>query len=116
MFTFTRRCAKLTTGMLMALALSFTLGLSVSAQTVTGTISGIVTDSAGALIPGAMVTVTNEQTNETRSGTSNSDGRFSFAALQPGVYTLRAERENFQTLERRGTVLSANENLALGEL
>lgn len=100
----------------MALALSFALSWPVSAQSITGTISGIVTDSADALVPGAMVTVTNEQTNETRNVTSNSEGRFSVAALQPGRYTLRVEREGFQTLERRGTVLSANENLALGEM
>jgi carboxypeptidase family protein len=116
MFTFTRRCSELITGSLMALALSFALSMSVSAQSITGTISGIVTDSAGALVPGAMVTVTNEQTNETRNVTTNSEGRFSVAALQPGRYTLKVEREGFQSLERRGTVLSANENLALGEM
>ena len=92
------------------------LNLPVMAQTITGSISGTVTDASGSVIPGATVTITSEKTNESRNVTTNSEGRFNFAALQPGVYTVKIEREGFQTLERTNTVLSANEDLALGEL
>src|SRR5256885_1739730 len=92
------------------------LSLPVMAQTITGTISGIVTDPQGSVIPGATVTLIDEKTNSTRSDVANEEGRFSFTAVQPGNYTLRIEREGFQALERRGTVLSANEILALGEV
>jgi hypothetical protein len=92
------------------------LSLPVMAQSVTGSISGTVTDPSGNVIPGATVTLINEQTNSTRNLATNDEGRFNFAALQPGIYTLKVERQGFQTSERRGTVVSANENLALGDL
>jgi len=81
---------------------------NVPAQTVTGTISGTVTDSSGAIISGATARLTNEQTRNVRTGTSNEDGRFSFAAIQPGTYTIKIEQQGFQTLEQRNVVLSAN--------
>ena len=99
-------------GLLIALSLS----LSASAQTITGNITGTVTDSSGGVIPGATVTLVSERTGEARSGTTNEEGRFSFAAVQPGVYTVRVEQKGFQTLERKGAVLSANESLALGDI
>lgn len=86
------------------------------AQTVTGTVGGIVTDPNGAVIPGATVTLVSEQKGDTRTDTTNDSGRFSFQAVQPGVYSLRVEHKGFQTLEQKSVVLSANESLALGEL
>ena len=97
------------------LALS-ALNAAVSAQTITGSISGTVVDINGGVIPGATVTVTGDKTAETRTATTDSDGRFNFAALQPGNYSLKVERQGFQTLEQKGVVLSANEKLAIPEL
>ena len=88
MSSLTHHWSKLLLGLLMI----FCLGLSAMAQTITGTIS------------------------EARSSTTNEEGRFSFAAVQPGVYTIKVEQQGFQTLERKGAVLSANENLALGDI
>src|SRR3984893_1832775 len=94
------------------------LGFNVAAnrQSITGSVSGTVTDSTGGIIPGAAVTLSSDKTRETRTGTTSSEGRFSFAALQPGEYSVKIERQGFQTLEQKGVVLSANESLALGEL
>ncbi|HEX5602600.1 MAG TPA: carboxypeptidase regulatory-like domain-containing protein, partial [Pyrinomonadaceae bacterium] len=86
------------------------------AQTITGSISGAVMDQTGGMIPGATVTLISEKTGQARGSTSDSEGRFNFAALQPGAYSLKIERVGFQTLEQRGVILSANENLALGDL
>src|SRR6185369_9978042 len=72
--------------------------------------------SSGGMIPGATVTLISEKTGQSRGSTTNSEGRFNFAALQPGNYALKIERQGFQTLEQRGVILSANENLALGDL
>jgi hypothetical protein len=85
-------------------------------QTITGSISGNVTDSTGGLLPGAAVTIKGEINGESRTTQTNSEGRFTFAALQPGTYQLKIERSGFQTLEQKGVVLSANENLALSDL
>ena len=89
---------------------------SAAGQTITGTVSGTVIDSTGAAIVGAKVTLLNEATKNLRSSTTNDAGRFNFAAVQPGAYTVKVEQQGFQTIERKGAVLSANENLALGDL
>src|SRR5688500_13124607 len=90
--------------------------VAVSGQTITGSMSGTITDINGAVIAGAAVTLTGDKTAETRNATTDEDGRFTFSALQPGTYSLRIERQGFQTLEQKGVVLSANEKLAVGDL
>jgi len=93
-----------------------TLCAVANGQTITGSISGTVTDLNGAVVPGAVVTLTSNTTTEKRSATTDSEGHFSFTTLQPGNYSLKIERQNFQTLEQKGVVLSANEKLAVGDL
>jgi len=70
-------------GLFCASAIFATLAI---AQTFTGTITGTVTDPAGAVVPGAVLTVTNLETNESRRLTSNEAGLFNFTALPPGRY------------------------------
>ena len=88
----------------------------VAAQTVTGTISGTITDSQGQVIPGATVTVVAESTNESRESTSDTKGDFQVTNLLPGKYTVRVALQSFRTLERKNIVLSAGERLAVGNL
>ncbi len=99
-----------------SLVIAVVFVVPVSAQTVTGTISGTVTDTSGGIIPGASVSLTGEKRNDMRTVTTNSEGRFSFAAVQPGAYTLRIERQGFQVTEQKGVILSANDKLALPDL
>ena len=102
---------------LVAIAVSLlAFVLPANAQTITGSISGAVTDANGGVIPSANVTLVSEKTGQSRTAATNSEGRFNFAALQPGSYSLRIERQGFQTYEQRSIILSANENLALGDL
>src|ERR1700752_4809285 len=107
------RCTPATLMVVLAL-LAF--GNVTHAQTITGSISGAVMDASGGMVPGATVTLISEKTGQSRGSTTNSEGRFNFAALQPGNYALKVERQGFQTLEQRGVILSANENLALGDM
>lgn len=93
-----------------------TLTTTTRAQSVTGTISGAITDPNGSVVPGASVTLVNDQTSDKRDQTTNEAGRFSFPSLQPGVYTLKIEHAGFETLLRTKVVLSANEALALGDI
>ncbi|HZN08073.1 MAG TPA: carboxypeptidase regulatory-like domain-containing protein [Pyrinomonadaceae bacterium] len=88
----------------------------VNAQTITGSISGAVADANGGVIPSANVTLVSEKTGQSRTAAANSEGRFNFAALQPGAYSLKIEHQGFQAFEQRNIILSANENLALGDL
>ena len=76
------------------------------AQTTTGTILGTVTDQAQAIVPGATVTVKNIETGVTRSITTDEAGRYRVAALLPGKYEVKAEREGFTTELRSGIELN----------
>ena len=65
-------------------------------QTNTG-ITGIVTDTTGALIPGASVTVREQNTGATYSATTDAGGAYSFPSLLPGVYTITVSHPGFET-------------------
>ena len=69
------------------------------AQVTTGTISGTVTDPNGAVVPGAVVKATNQDTNSTRQTSSDDDGRFSFTLLPPGNYRVEVTAPGFQTYQ-----------------
>ncbi len=70
----------------------------VKAQTFTGGISGTVKDSSGAIIPGVALKLTNLDTNDQRSQTTNDQGLYTFTALQPGRYRLEADHAGFKKL------------------
>jgi Carboxypeptidase regulatory-like domain len=53
-----------------------------------GEISGLITDTTGAVMPGVTITVTNPQTNFTRTVASNESGYYNFPALLPGLYNV----------------------------
>ena len=70
----------------------------VGAQTL-GTITGEVKDASGAIIPGATVTATNTGTNAAREMPSNEAGAYTFTALPPGPYVVKAELQGFKTVQ-----------------
>lgn len=65
-------------------------------QTNRGGISGTVTDTNGAVVPGVKVTITNVGTNQSTTVTTSGSGAFSVSALDPVVYTVLAEAPNFK--------------------
>jgi hypothetical protein len=67
------------------------------AQAPTGQVDGRVFDETGALIPSAVVTLTNTETGASRKATSGGDGIFSFPSLQAGKYEMRCEAPGFRT-------------------
>jgi hypothetical protein len=77
------------------------LGLVVSgfSQTTvsTGGIQGTVTDPSGALVTGAIVSITNTATGQTASVKTNSAGAYTFAFLKPADYVVRIEARSFKT-------------------
>jgi hypothetical protein len=74
-----------------------------------GEISGLVSDTSGASIPGAAITVTNTQTNLVRTGESNEVGNYNFPALPPGTYSVRVEKQGFQAEVRGGIELQVQQ-------
>jgi len=93
----------------------------VYAQTnTTGDIAGIVSDSSGASVPGATVTVTSLATGTTRAATTSSVGEFRVAQLAPGRYSLEVVAATFEksklTIEvSAGSVAAANVTLMVGK-
>ena len=61
----------------------------------TGSLSGTVTDSTGAIVQGATVTVKNTATNQTRTVATNDDGRWTIPALTVGTYSVTYEKAGF---------------------
>jgi hypothetical protein len=98
----------------MLLAVVLTVGAALvtpstaSAQAVTGTLLGNVTDTSGAAVPGATVTATEVQTNISRTAVSNEAGYFIFASLQNGTYTVDAELTGFKKVVRQNIKVDVN--------
>lgn len=86
---------------LLALLITFGLALPGHAQVDTGAIVGQVTDSAGAVISGAKVTVREENTGITNTVTASSTGNYTISPLKLGTYTLTVEKEGFKTTQRQ---------------
>src|SRR5580658_8038186 len=63
----------------------------------TSAIVGSVTDPSGAAVSGATVTITNTENGLKRSVKTDDSGRFSFPQLKPGVYSVKAEADRFET-------------------
>ncbi|MGB5015225.1 MAG: carboxypeptidase regulatory-like domain-containing protein [Pyrinomonadaceae bacterium] len=78
----------------------FALGLVAFAQDLDDvTIGGQISDSNGLAVVGATVTVTNEDTGETRTLTTDGDGRYRFLKLKPGAYKVKAAASGFGAQE-----------------
>ncbi len=77
----------------------------------TGSILGTVTDSTGAVIPGAKVTVTNTATGVAFNTTTSSAGDYLAPALQPGTYSVSATSKGFQKSVTTGFVLSVDQKI-----
>ena len=79
----------------------------------TASISGRVVDEAGAVLPGANVTVTNTATGAARDTVTNGEGLYSVPALNPGTYSLRAELAGFAPQVRERVEVLTGANLAV---
>ncbi len=88
---------------------------SLHAQT-TGTLLGTVSDQSGAVLPNAKVTLLNEATQDTRETVANEAGRFTFAGVRPGTYTVKVELANFKSFQRTGFVINAGDTKDLSNI
>jgi hypothetical protein len=83
---------------------------NVEAQsTYTAQITGVVTDSSGAAIPGAKVTLTDQATNIPQVAVTDSRGMYVFTSLRPTTYSLKAAAPDMGAREKRDIILSADQ-------
>jgi len=95
----------------VSLSAAATIATPAAAQQITSGIEGQVTDADGTPLAGAMATITDERTGQTRTTTVGSDGNFRVQSLQPGgPYTVTVEADGFegQTVEEVFTNISGN--------
>ena len=83
-----------------------------AAQTFTGGLRGAVKDANG-VIPGVTVELINEGTSATRDAVSNESGEYSFGAVQPGTYTVKATLTGFRTFESKGVRIATQQFVTL---
>ncbi len=83
--------------------------LCLRAQESAAQITGVVTDSSGAVLPNASALIVNQDTGTTRQVKTNQSGEFIAPALEPGRYRITIESSGFQTFVTEGVVLSIGE-------
>jgi Carboxypeptidase regulatory-like domain len=81
----------------------------VSHAQITGTITGTVSDSSGAIVPGASVSLQNEASKDMRGTVSDSAGYFAFPGVLPGTYTVRVESKGFKAFQQSGVEMQASD-------
>lgn len=79
-----------------------------SSQVIYGSLVGNVVDATKAAVPGAIVTITQIETNDTREGETNDVGMYSFPTIPSGTYELKVSKSGFQTALRRDVALTTN--------
>ena len=81
---------------------------AISAQAVSGTLLGTVTDSTGATVSDAQVTATLISTGSTHATTTNASGNYTFPNLQPGIYTVAINANGFKKAEQQNINVLSN--------
>ena len=80
-----------------------------AAQETRGSLSGIVTDGSGAVVPAANLQLTNVETGVVLTTTANEAGVYRFLFLNPGQYKIVATMTGFKTFERTGIQVNVSE-------
>ncbi len=99
--------------LLLLLSTSLT---TANCQSVTGQVSGRVTDATGAILVGAPVRLTHDLSKQVREFTTDANGAFVFVGMVPGTYTLTIAQPGFKTYEQKGVIVSTQERLDLNEI
>src|SRR5689334_9462356 len=88
---------------------------SADAQTrpTTADVTGVVYDQGRGVLQGATVTAINAETNQVRAVMTDAVGRFALLALQPGVYTIKAELTGFSSQTQQDVVVRLGTEVAL---
>ncbi len=94
--------------LIFSICLTTAFTLSAIGQTVTGSLVGHVEDAAGAVVPGARVKVTEVNRGTTREITTNEEGNYSIASVDPGVYRVEIEQTNFKKFVRENVEVAIN--------
>ncbi len=106
----TRRSCPITATVLVVMALGVP---AASAQITAATVSGVVADETGGVLPGVAITLKNVETGLTRSVVTADDGSYNVPGLPPGMYDARASLPGFTPAVRSGIQLAVGQEASL---
>ncbi len=97
-------------------ALMLLAGVAAVGQSIYANLTGVVSDSTGAVIPNANVTLKNEASGDVRKTVTNSDGYFSFVSFPTGTYSVQVEASGFERWEQKGLSFTGGEARTLSNI
>jgi len=98
---------------LCLLSLIVCITMIAHAQSTDATLSGVVLDPSGKVIPGAKIEILNEATGVHYSGQTNDAGIYAVSILPPGQYRLQVSRDGFKTIIKPGIILTVQSAVVL---
>ena len=105
-------CRSVASQLLFAFIVTMAAASAVQAQTFQGGLRGSVRDAQG-VVPAATVILINEDTKVARDTVTNAAGEYSFPAVAPGTYTVRANITGFKTFEQKGLRIDTQQFVTL---
>ncbi|MGB8654643.1 MAG: carboxypeptidase-like regulatory domain-containing protein, partial [Candidatus Acidiferrales bacterium] len=111
--SFKRLLAACAVAFCLALACFLVFSAPAFAQSTFGTVTGTITDSSGAAIPGTQVTLTNTATATKVMQITGSDGLYTFVNVIPGDYRLDAEKSGFKHFTRDPVVVQVQQDVRI---
>ena len=101
---------------LLRFACGFVLGIvffvcAAMGQTETATVSGLITDDTGAVVPGAEVKLQSIERGTVESGTTNNAGIYVFASVHPGQYQLTVQKPGFKQIDFLGLIVNVQDHI-----
>jgi hypothetical protein len=97
--------------LLCLLLLIFVAVTTTYAQTETATISGLITDETGAVVPGAEVKLQSVERGAVRTTTTNNAGIYVFPSVQPGQYQIRVDKAGFKQVDFLGLIVNVQDHI-----
>jgi hypothetical protein len=111
---------KRSNGFLAGVAFTVLLGMNAQAQSIYGTLTGIVSDPSGAVVAGANLILRDQQSGSQRDTVANAEGYYTFVSLPPGSYQIKVEAKGFESFKQTnitiggGDKINVNVGLRLG--
>jgi hypothetical protein len=99
--------------LLLCLGILAAVSGSASAQSIYGSIRGLITDPSASAVASAKVNLTNQGTGDQRSVVANNLGEYVFSQVVPGKYTIAVEAPGFKKVERKDVILETQGNLTV---
>lgn len=94
-------------GKLLFLILAFAQAIAFAQS---AELNGRIVDASGSVLPGVKVAITNNATGALRDAVTNNLGYYALPQLQPGVYSLRAEKQGFRTVTQADITLAVDQH------